>query len=200
MLTKRGFSGFAACAICGMGEFVAAEASAQGTQPAATPGVTRKILSQMDGPAPGYVTLLVEATIDAGVTVGRHTHPGINLHMFWKAASNFPYKVNQPAQSNQAMASKYRPKHRTRVVSLAIPRLEFLSLMLWRRGSPWRLQLNTALNCGQTSSWRRGELLQFARCEWPRSLGTSLCRSRTIHTLMRTSRCRSVLIRRSRNR
>jgi hypothetical protein len=55
MLTRRGFSGFAACATCGIGEFVAAEVSAQGTQPAATPGVTRKILSQMHGPAPGYV-------------------------------------------------------------------------------------------------------------------------------------------------
>ena len=39
--------------------------------------VSRKILSQTDGPAPGYVTLLVEATIEPGVAVGRHTHPGI---------------------------------------------------------------------------------------------------------------------------
>src|SRR5436190_21201816 len=77
MLTRRGFSGFAACAICGITEFVATEVSAQGTQPAATAGVTRKILSETDGPAPGYVTLLVEATIDAGVAVARHTHPGI---------------------------------------------------------------------------------------------------------------------------
>src|SRR5947209_19651793 len=77
MLTRRGFAGFASCAICGITEFVAAQASAQGTPPAATAGVTRKILSQTDGPAPGYVTLLVEATIEAGVAVGRHTHPGI---------------------------------------------------------------------------------------------------------------------------
>jgi len=77
MLTRRKFAGFASCALCGITEFVAAEASAQGTPPAATSGVTRKILSQMDGPAPGYVTLLVEATIEAGVSVGRHTHPGI---------------------------------------------------------------------------------------------------------------------------
>jgi quercetin dioxygenase-like cupin family protein len=34
-------------------------------------------LSQTDGPMPGYETLLVEATIEAGVPVGRHTHPGI---------------------------------------------------------------------------------------------------------------------------
>ena len=41
------------------------------------PRYARKILSQTDGPAAGYVTLLVEATLEPGVTVGRHTHPGI---------------------------------------------------------------------------------------------------------------------------
>src|SRR5947209_18144710 len=66
MLTRRGFAGFASCAICGITEFIATEASAQGTPPAATAGVTRKILSQTDGPTPGYVTLLVEATIEPG--------------------------------------------------------------------------------------------------------------------------------------
>src|SRR5215831_17095947 len=77
MLTRRAFAGFASCAICGISEFIATEASAQGTPPAATAGVTRKILSQTDGPTPGYTTLLVEATIEPGVTVARHTHPGI---------------------------------------------------------------------------------------------------------------------------
>jgi quercetin dioxygenase-like cupin family protein len=77
MLTRRGFTGFASCAICAVTGFVATEASAQGAPPAAATGVTRKILSQTDGPVPGYVTLLVEAEIEAGVTVGRHTHPGI---------------------------------------------------------------------------------------------------------------------------
>jgi quercetin dioxygenase-like cupin family protein len=77
MLTRREFAGVASCALCGITEFIAGEASAQSAAPAATPGVTRKILSQTDGPTPGYVTLLVEATIDAGTPVGRHTHPGI---------------------------------------------------------------------------------------------------------------------------
>ena len=74
MLTRRGF---ASCALCAISGFIATEASAQGTPPAAAGGVTRKILSQTDGPAPGYETLLVEATIEPGVAVGRHTHPGI---------------------------------------------------------------------------------------------------------------------------
>jgi len=50
MLTRRGFAGCAVCAITG---FVATEASAQGA-PAATSGVTRKLLSKTDGPAAGY--------------------------------------------------------------------------------------------------------------------------------------------------
>jgi quercetin dioxygenase-like cupin family protein len=78
MLTRRGFAGFAPCAICAVAGFVATDASAaESAPPAATPGVTRKILSQMDGPMPGYVTVVVEAEIEAGVMVARHTHPGI---------------------------------------------------------------------------------------------------------------------------
>ena len=77
MLTRRGFAGFASCALCGLAEFAATEVSAQGAPPPAPAGFTRKILSQMDGPAPGYVTIVVETTIDPGTLVARHTHPGI---------------------------------------------------------------------------------------------------------------------------
>ena len=72
MLTRRGF---ASCALCAITGFIATEASAQGAPPAG--GVTRKLLSQTDGPAAGYETLLMEATIEAGVAVSRHTHPGV---------------------------------------------------------------------------------------------------------------------------
>jgi len=89
MLTRREFAGIASCAICGITAF-ASQASAQGAPPAATAGVTRKILSQMDGPAPGYVTLLVEATIEAGVAVGRHTHPGIESAYVLKGGFELP--------------------------------------------------------------------------------------------------------------
>ena len=77
MLTRRGFAGFASCALCGITEFIATEASAQGAPAATTGGITRKILSKTDGPAAGYETLLVEATIEGGTPVGRHTHPGV---------------------------------------------------------------------------------------------------------------------------
>lgn len=77
MLTRRGFAGFASCALCGLAEFAATAVSAQGAPLPAPAGFSRKILSQMDGPMPGYVTLVVEVNIDPGTLVGRHTHPGI---------------------------------------------------------------------------------------------------------------------------
>ena len=76
-LTRRDFAGVASCAICAVTGFIATDASAQGTPTAATPGVTRKIFLQTDGPTPGYVTITAEAEIEAGVTIARHTHPGI---------------------------------------------------------------------------------------------------------------------------
>jgi quercetin dioxygenase-like cupin family protein len=76
MLTRRGFTGFASCALCAITGFIATDASAQGASPPSG-GVNRKILSRSDGPAAGYETVLVEAEIEAGVAVGRHTHPGI---------------------------------------------------------------------------------------------------------------------------
>jgi quercetin dioxygenase-like cupin family protein len=100
MLTRRGFAGFASCAICGITEFIATGASAQ-TPPAAASGVTRKILSQTDGPAPGYVTLLVEATIEAGAAVGRHTHPGIESAYVLEGGLELPIQ-GQPTRMIKA--------------------------------------------------------------------------------------------------
>ncbi|WP_018260707.1 cupin domain-containing protein [Methylobacterium sp. WSM2598] len=76
MLTRRNFAGFVSCAICTATGFLATDVSAQNS-PAATPGLKRKLLKQTEGPMPGYVTLLMEVEIDAGTTVARHTHPGI---------------------------------------------------------------------------------------------------------------------------
>jgi quercetin dioxygenase-like cupin family protein len=41
------------------------------------PGVSLKVLQQMDGPMPGYATVIVELKVAAGTVVGRHSHPGI---------------------------------------------------------------------------------------------------------------------------
>jgi quercetin dioxygenase-like cupin family protein len=101
MLTRRGFAGFASCALCGISEFIATAASAQGTPPPATGGVTRNILSQTDGPTDGYVTMLVEAIIEAGVTVGRHTHPGIESAYVLEGGFELPIQ-GQPTRMMKA--------------------------------------------------------------------------------------------------
>src|SRR5260221_13308355 len=96
MLTRRGFTGFASCAICAVTGFIASEASAQGAPPA-VPGVKRTILSQMDGPVPRYVTLNMEEEIDPGVTVARHTHPGIESSYVLEGGFELPIQ-GQPTR------------------------------------------------------------------------------------------------------
>jgi quercetin dioxygenase-like cupin family protein len=99
MLTRRGFAGLASCAVCGLTGFIATDASAQGAPTGTTtPGVTRKILSQMDGPAPGYMTIIVEAEIEPGVTVARHTHPGIESGYVLEGGFDLPIE-GQPTRT-----------------------------------------------------------------------------------------------------
>ncbi len=94
MLTRRGFSGgfagIAGCILCEISTgFLATEVSAQ-TAPAPTPGVRRKVLSQVDGPAPGYTTVIIEGEIDPGALVARHTHPGIESGYIIEGALELP--------------------------------------------------------------------------------------------------------------
>ena len=102
MLTRRGFAGVAGCAICSLTGFIATDASAQGAPPVATtPGVTRKILSQIDGPMPGYVTIIAEAEIEPGITVARHTHPGIESSYILEGSIELPVE-GQPTRMVKA--------------------------------------------------------------------------------------------------
>jgi quercetin dioxygenase-like cupin family protein len=98
MLSRREFAGFASCAVCGLAGLIATDASAQGTPPATTSGVTRKILSQTDGPVPGYMTLNVEAEIEPGVTIARHTHPGIESGYVLESGLDLPVQ-GQPTRT-----------------------------------------------------------------------------------------------------
>jgi len=101
MLTRRGFAGVASCAICAVMGFIATDASAQGSPPPATPGVKRNVLSQMDGPMPGYVTINMEVEIDAGVAVARHTHPGIESSYVLEGSLELPVQ-GQPTRMVKA--------------------------------------------------------------------------------------------------
>src|SRR5271168_146661 len=70
MLTRRGF---AACALCAVTDFLATGADAQN----APAGLKRTIIKRTDGPMAGYETVNVRVDLDAGATIARHTHPGI---------------------------------------------------------------------------------------------------------------------------
>jgi len=98
MLTRRGFAGFASCALCALSGFVATDATAQDKPPAATPGLKRKILSQIDGPTPGYVTINAEVEIEPGLAVARHTHPGIESSYVLEGEINLEVQ-GQPART-----------------------------------------------------------------------------------------------------
>jgi len=98
MLTRRGF---ASCALCAIAGFIATDASAETTPPAATSGIKRKILSQMDGPAPGYVTIIAEAEVEPGATVARHTHPGVESAYVIEGRLEVPIE-GQPTRVYQA--------------------------------------------------------------------------------------------------
>jgi quercetin dioxygenase-like cupin family protein len=101
MLTRRGFAGFASCAICAVTGFMATEVSAQSAPPAAVAGIKRKVLSQMDGPMPGYVTINMEVEIDAGTAIARHTHPGIESSYVLEGSLELPIQ-GQPTRMVKA--------------------------------------------------------------------------------------------------
>jgi quercetin dioxygenase-like cupin family protein len=89
MLTRRGFVG---CALCAISGFAATGVAAQAS------GIKRTILNQTDGPADGYVTISARVEIDAGATVARHTHPGIEASYLIEGAVELEVDGEAPRQ------------------------------------------------------------------------------------------------------
>jgi len=98
MLTRRGFAGFASCAICAAAGFVATAASAQVGTPVTANGITRTTLSQIDGPTPGYVTINMLVEIEPNTFVIRHMHPGIESTYVLEGNFDLPIQ-GQPNRS-----------------------------------------------------------------------------------------------------
>jgi quercetin dioxygenase-like cupin family protein len=55
----------------------------------------------VDGPTTGYVTIVVEAEIEPGVTVARHTHPGIESAYILEGSFELPIE-GQPTRMVKA--------------------------------------------------------------------------------------------------
>jgi quercetin dioxygenase-like cupin family protein len=70
-------------------------ASAQ--TPAATAGITRTILSRIDGPVAGYETIVVEGYVDAGAVIAPHTHPGVESAYLLEGGFELPVN-GQPSR------------------------------------------------------------------------------------------------------
>ena len=70
---------FGACGLCAALELVAAPVDAQtaAVTGAASGGIARQILTRGDVPGTGYETVQVSATVEPGVFVAWHTHPGL---------------------------------------------------------------------------------------------------------------------------
>ncbi len=71
MHTRRYFVG---CILCATAGLVATDAGAQNAQ---TSGLKRTILSQIDGPTEGLITVTAKVEIEPGAVIARHTHPGV---------------------------------------------------------------------------------------------------------------------------
>ena len=69
MLTRRGF---AACALCAVTGFAATGVDAQSAG-----GLKRTTITRTDGPMDGYETIAARVDLDAGASIARHTHPGV---------------------------------------------------------------------------------------------------------------------------
>lgn len=95
MLTRRLFAG---CAICAATGLFASEALAQSAPPPkGMPGVTFKPIARIEGPTPGYVTIMVEAEVEPGIVVGRHTHPGVEASHVVEGSLEMPIE-GQPTR------------------------------------------------------------------------------------------------------
>jgi quercetin dioxygenase-like cupin family protein len=100
MLTRRGFT---ACALCAISGFIAVDAAAQ-------TGLRRTILSQADGPVDGYVTVAVRTEIEAGALVPRHSHPGIETTFVVEGGVELDID-GQPPKQLQAGDAVQLPAH-----------------------------------------------------------------------------------------
>ena len=89
-ISRREFAHAATCAICAIAAGVAPSVAFAADAPAATQGLTRKMLSQTDGPMDGYVTIIAEVTIEPGAVVARHTHPGIESGYLLEGTQTLP--------------------------------------------------------------------------------------------------------------
>jgi quercetin dioxygenase-like cupin family protein len=106
MLTRRLF---ASCAICAASGLMATGVAAGAEAPASPGNVTRTLIQRTEGPADGYVTILMRIDIGPGVTVPWHTHPGIESAYFLQGAATLSIKGQPDRQIKGGDGSEIPP-------------------------------------------------------------------------------------------
>ena len=97
-LTRRGFTGIATCAICAAAGSAPHGAVAADIHGFGHAGAHAQAALASDGPTPGYVTIIAEVTIEPGLMVARHTHPGIEFGYVVEGGLDLPVQ-GQPTRS-----------------------------------------------------------------------------------------------------
>ncbi len=95
MLSRRTFS---ACAICAVAGFAASAVGAE----AQAPGGFKRTILQKTELNDKYVTVLVSVEIDAGATIARHTHPGVESAYVLEGGEVELFVKGQPARTLKA--------------------------------------------------------------------------------------------------
>jgi len=97
MLSRRTFS---ACAICALTGFAATAVGETEAQAQTTSGVKRTVLEKAEFPD-NYLTVTVLGEIEPGVSVARHTHPGVETAYILDGELDL-YVQGQPARRLKA--------------------------------------------------------------------------------------------------
>ena len=139
MLTRRGIAGFASCALCSLAGFAATDLSAAVGAPPST-GLKRRLLSQIDGPTPGYATIIFEIELEPAVIVIRHTHPGIESGYVIEGEFDLPIQ-GQPTRRLKAGDAYQVPAETPHAGVKTDQKVKIDEhLRSWRRASRSRLQ------------------------------------------------------------
>ncbi len=99
------------------------------------PGVSLKVLQQMDGPVPGYVTVIVEIEVGAGTTVPRHTHPGIESTYVIEGGGDLMVE-GQPSRALKPGEAFQMPPDVVHSVKIGDQKAKVCSTLVVEKGKP----------------------------------------------------------------
>jgi quercetin dioxygenase-like cupin family protein len=99
------------------------------------PGVSLRILNKMDGPSPGYETVIVEIEIAAGTLVPPHSHPGVESTYVLEGSGELQIQGESPRLLSAGKAFQVAPD-RTHRVQIGDGMARVCSTLVIRKGEP----------------------------------------------------------------